>query len=333
MSTIYEVSKLAGVSLATVSRVLNNSDKVRAKTRQKVEAAMKKLDYRPNSIAQSLASNRSNSVGILVPELYGPFFGAMLGAIELELRREGKHVIFTAGHSDAESEADGIEFLVSRKCDALILYVFSVSNLYIELLRKSGIPLVIIGRLIPGMEDDCVTLDNEHGGYLATKYLIESGHRQLACISGPLWKSDGQQRLDGFKRALEESGLAFEPRLLAEGDYEEGSGRQGMRRLLETGIPFSGLVCGNDVMAAGAIDVAKEQGVVIPDDLSVVGFDNVFFTRYMTPQLSTVDYPIETMGKMAARCVLRDFYDKSGLDIQCRFEPKLVLRESTAEIE
>lgn len=333
MATIYEVSELAGVSLATVSRVINNSDKVRAQTRRKVEAAMKELGFRPNSFAQSLASNRSNSVGILVPELHGPFFGAMLASIELELRNQGKHVIITAGHSDAEREKEGIEFLASRRCDALILFVFAIPNEDIMLLSESSIPVVVIGRLIRGMEDDCICLDNEIGGYIATKSLIESGHRQLACITGPLWKSDGQERLAGFKRALAEYGLTFDPQLMVEGDYEETSGRKGMQQLLQRGAHFTGLVCANDVMAAGAIEAARESGLSIPDELSVVGFDNVFFTRYMHPQLSTVNYPIDLMGQMAARCVLRDVYGYPDQEIQVRFEPKLVRRDSIAELK
>ena len=331
VATIYEVSELAGVSLATVSRVMNNSDKVTPKTRQKVEAAMQELGYRPNSIAQCLASNISNSVGILVPELHGPFFGSMLSSIELELRKAGKHVIITAGHSDAEREREAIDFLVSRRCDALILFVFAISNEHIKSLWDSAVPVVVIGRLIPGMEDDCVSLDNEMGGYIATKSLIESGHRQLACITGPLWKSDGLERLAGYKRALAEHGLSFDQRMVAEGDYEELSGRNGMKQLLQSEIPFTGLVCANDEMAAGAIEIAREHGIAIPEDLSVVGFDNVFFTRYMHPQLSTIDYPIDTMGQMAARCVLRDVYGKADLDIQCRFEPSLVRRASILE--
>jgi LacI family transcriptional regulator len=330
MATIYEVSELAGVSLATVSRVVNNSDKVAARTREKVEAAMRELGYRPNSIAQSLASNRSNSVGILVPELHGPFFGAMLSNIEDELRAAGKHVIITAGHSDEETEKESIEFLTSRRCDALILHVYAISNEYIESLRDRSVTIVIIGRDIPGMEKDCISLDDEYGSYLATRHLIEMGHRDLACIAGPLWKSDGQQRLAGYKRALQEYGINYDERLMAEGDYEESSGRQAMKRLLQQDVSFSGLVCANDEMAAGAIVIARERGMTIPDDLSVIGFDNVFFTTYMHPQLSSVDYPIDIMGRMAARCVLRDVYGIKDLSIKNRFDPELVRRASTA---
>jgi len=329
MATIYEVSELAGVSLATVSRVMNDSGKVSAKTREKVEVAMKELDYRPNSIARSLATKRSDSVGVLIPELHGPFFGVMLSNIEDELRSNGKHVIITAGHSDDSIEKDSIEFLSSRNCDALILHVYAVSNEYIVKLRESGIPIVVIGRLIPGMENNCISIDNEYGGYAATKTLIELGHRQIANITGPLWKNDGKQRLAGYRRALEENGLDFNPGLLAEGDYEEESGRHGMRHLLQQEIPFTGLVCANDEMAVGAVAVAQQRGMSVPEELSVIGFDNVFFTTYMNPMLSTVHYPIDEMGRMAARCVLRDVYGRKDMDIKNRFQPRVVRRAST----
>jgi LacI family transcriptional regulator len=330
MATIYEVSELAGVSLATVSRVINNSGKVTPATRQKVETAMKELGYRPNSIAQSLASNRSNSVGILVPELHGPFFSIMLSNIESELRAHGKHVIITAGHSDEEKEKDAISFLASRQCDALILHVYAVENAYLLDLLDGSVPFVLIGRHIPEMAKVCITIDNEQGEYLATRYLIELGHRELVYIAGPLWKSDGKARMAGFRRALAEHGLALDERRVAEGNYEEPSGRRAMQELLTRGVPFSGLVCGNDEMAAGAIAVARESGMELPRDLSVIGFDNVFFTRYMHPALSTINYPIHEMGRMAARCLLRDVYSVEGLEIQNRFEPALVSRASTA---
>lgn len=329
MATIYEVSKLAGVSLATVSRVMNNSAKVSLKTREKVEAAMKELGYRPNSIAQSLASSRSNAVGILVPELHGPFFSTMLSCIEEELRSAGKHVIITAGHSDKDKEKDSLEFLASRQCDALIVHVYAVSNDYLLELASGPVPIVLIGRDLSDIADRCFTIDNEHGGYLATRSLLEQGHRSLAYLAGPLWKSDGKGRFAGHVRALAEFGLKHDDELLAEGNYQEASGRRGMQQLLETGRHFSALVCGNDEMAAGAIAFARERGLTIPDDLSVIGFDNVFFTRYMHPQLSTINYPIDLMGQMAARCILRDVYGRRDIEIRNRFEAELVQRAST----
>lgn len=330
MATIYEVSKLAGVSLATVSRVINHSGKVRPLTRAKVEEAMAELGYQPNSIAQSLASSRSNSVGILIPELHGPFFGNMLSSIEDELRQYGKQVSITAGHSDEARETESIRFLASRQCDALILHVYAVSDEYVSQLVRNGSPIVLIGREIPGMENGCVSIDNEQGGYLAARHLIELGHTRLACIAGPLWKSDGRARMAGYRRALAERGLTFDERCITEGTYEEDSGRRAIKQLLEGQVEFTGLICGNDEMAAGAVSVAREHGLSLPEDLSVIGFDDVFFTRFMDPQLSTIHCPFEVMGRMAARCVLRDFYGVPDLEIQNRFEPELVHRASTA---
>jgi LacI family transcriptional regulator len=332
MATIYEVSKLAGVSLATVSRVMNDSGRVTDKTRQKVLAAMEELGYRPNSIAQSLASNRSNSVGIMVPELHGPFFGTMLSGIEAELRAAHKHVIITVGHSDEAKELDGIEFLTTRRCDALILHVDAVSNEYLVELSQGAVPIVLINRTIPGMAKNCVNLDNEQGGYIAARSLLELGHRSLAYISGPRWKRDSNERLAGHKRALAEFGVDFNDALCFEGDFQETGGSNGMKHLLAGGIPFSAVVCGNDNMAAGAVDVARESGLAIPDELSVIGFDNVIFARYIYPKLSTIDYPIIDMGHMAARWVLKYVYDMDGAAIKNIFEPRLVSRSSVGPV-
>jgi len=330
MATIYEVSELAGVSLATVSRVMNDSSKVSPKTREKVEAAMKELGYRPNLIAQSLASNRSNSVGVLVPMFFGPFYGEMLAGIEAELRDAGKHAIITAGHSDEASELEGIEFLLSRNCDALILYVDQVSDEYLVELSQGAVPVVLLARHIHKIADHCICLDNELGGYLATKSVLVLGHTRLAYLSGPLWKEDSNARLAGHKRALAEHGVEFDPQLIFEGNYQEDGGSRGMEHLLSLGMPFSAIICANDEMAAGAVGIAREKGLDIPDEISVMGFDNVFFTRYFRPKLSTVNFPIRQMGEMAARCILRNVYCQEQFDIQNLFEPTLVNRSSVS---
>ncbi|HKJ17805.1 MAG TPA: LacI family DNA-binding transcriptional regulator [Xanthomonadales bacterium] len=332
MTTIYQVSEAAGVSLATVSRVLNNSDKVKPKTREKVLETMKELGYRPNFIAQSLASNRSNSVGILIPELYGPFFGVMLANIEEELRNSGKHVIITAGHSDTEREEENIEFLLTRQCDALILHVYSVSDEYLLKLNEGSVPIILLNRYVEGMASQCISLDNEYGGYLAAKALLDAGHRSIAYISGPVWKVDSYQRLTGHKRALAEYDLKFDEALLYEGDFEEGSGRYGMNHLLDKDIPFTAVACANDEMAAGALDAARSRGLTLPEDLSLIGFDNVFLTRYTHPKLSSIDCDLDEMGRMAARLVLRDEYGREEIEITNNFEPSVVMRDSIARV-
>ena len=308
MATIYEVSELAGVSLATVSRVMNSSGRVSTKTRNKVLVAMEELNYRPNSIAQSLATNRSNCVGVLVSEVHGPVFGAMLSGIDAQLRQAGKFTIFATGHSDETKEKEAIQFLTSRNCDALILHIEAVSDEYLLANKDQPTPFVIMNRVVPGLEDKCISLDNEKGGYLATKALLDLGHRSVAYISGPLAWHDAGDRLAGHRRALKEFNVAPDERLIVEGDYHEAGGSRLTRQLLEQGVPFTGLVCANDEMAAGAMDSIRAAGLTMPNDISIVGFDNAPLAGYLHPKLTTVNFPITDMGSHAAHWVLKNVY-------------------------
>ncbi len=328
MATIYEVSKRAGVSLATVSRVMNDSGRVSDKTRAKVLAAMDELNYRPNFIAQSLATNRSNCVGVLVPEVSGPVFAAMLEGIEAELREAGKFTIFATGHTDPDKELEGIRFLIGRRCDALILHIESLDDDFLLSQKNDSTPFVIINREVEGLKDRCFTLDNEHGGYLATRYLVDQGHRDIAYVSGPTGWRDAEDRFVGHKRALEEAGIRFDERLCYTGDYHEEGGSRALDALLSLDIPFTAVVCANDEMAAGAMASARSHDLVLPDDLSIVGFDNVPLARYLYPKLSTVNYPVAAMGAMAARWVLKNVYNRRIDSVDHHFKPTLVERTS-----
>jgi len=330
---MYEVAKLADVSIATVSRVVNTDPRVKEKTRQKVLSAMGQLGYQPNSIARSLATRTSNSVGVLVSELHGAFYGAMLSAIEETLRAAGKFVLVATGHSNEELEREAIRFLVSRNCDALIVHVEALPDKFLVEHNKTSTPLVVVNRKVRGIADRCFSLDNELGGYLAAQSLLQLKHRKIAYISGPLDWGDAQQRLQGHKRALAEARVAFDPRLLYEGDYHETGGSEALIRLFDKGIPFSAVVCANDEMAAGAMAAAHDRGLKLPDELSIVGFDNAPISRYVYPKLSTVHYPITDMSHMAARWVLQNVYQQENLDVRQRvFEPSFVDRDSVSRL-
>ncbi len=332
MANIYEVAELAGVSLATVSRVINPGAgaNVSEKTREKVLAAMRQLGYQPNSIAQSLATRSSNCVGVLVSELDGPFFGAMLSAIEKTLKAAGKFMLVAAGHSNEEQERDAIRFLVSRNCDALIVHVERLSDRFLVDHDHNTTPLVVMNRKVRGLGDHCFSLNNELGGYLATRSLLRKKHRRIAYISGPLDFGDAKQRLAGHRRALEEAGIKFDPRLFHEGDYHETGGQDALNALLAKKNAFTAVVCANDDMAAGAMAAAHERGMALPDELSVVGFDDAPISRYVYPRLTTVHYPIADMSRMAARWVLKHVYDQQH-DVQQVFEPRLVERDSVGK--
>jgi LacI family transcriptional regulator len=189
---------------------------------------------------------------------------------------------------------------------------------------------VLLSRFVSELADQCICVDNELGGYLATKSVLVLGHTRLAYLSGPLWKEDSNARLAGHKRALAEHGVEFDPQLMFEGNYQEDGGSRGMEHLLSLGAPFSAVVCANDEMAAGVVGVAREKGLSIPDEISIIGFDNVFFTRYFRPKLSTVNHPIREMGQMASRCILRNVYGQEQFEIQNTYEPTLVMRSSVS---
>jgi|TARA_B100001964_G_scaffold53786_1_gene60901 LacI family transcriptional regulator len=330
--TIYQVAERAGVSLSTVSRVLNGKASVNKVLKERVEKAVKELNYRPNSVARSLANNRTDSVGVLVPELNAPFFGDLMQAVESTLRAADKHVIISVGRNCLETEKDAVEFLISRNCDALIMHAEALSDEYLLELNQSKLPVALVNRQVEGLPEACTSLDNEKGGYLATRHLLELGHKDIAYISGPPDKCDASLRLEGHKRALSEAGLPINPQLIFNGDYSEEDGKIGLLELMARDVPFTALVCANDWMASGAISCARDLGMSLPHDLSVVGFDDVVFAHHVFPRLTTVSNPIAEMAEMSAKYILNKVYGQAN-NVQLYFEPSLVVRESTVKHE
>ncbi|HAM18567.1 MAG TPA: LacI family transcriptional regulator, partial [Alteromonas macleodii] len=325
MPTIYQVAERAGVSLSTVSRVLNGKASVNKVLKERVEKAVKELNYRPNSVARSLANNRTDSVGVLVPELNAPFFGDLMQAVESTLRAADKHVIISVGRNCLETEKDAVEFLISRNCDALIMHAEALSDEYLLELNQSKLPVALVNRQVEGLPEACTSLDNEKGGYLATRHLLELGHKDIAYISGPTDKCDASLRLEGHKRALSEAGLPINPQLIFNGDYSEEDGKIGLLELMARDVPFTALVCANDWMASGAISCARDLGMSLPHDLSVVGFDDVVFAHHVFPRLTTVSNPIAEMAEMSAKYILNKVYGQAN-NVQLYFEPSLVVR-------
>ena len=332
MPTIYQVAERAGVSLSTVSRVLNGKTSVNKVLKERVEKAVKELNYRPNSVARSLANSRTDSIGVLVPELNAPFFGDLMQAVESTLRAQDKHVIITVGRNCLETEKDAVEFLISRNCDALIMHAEALSDAYLLELNQSKLPVALVNRKVDGLPDACTTLDNEKGGYLATRHLLELGHKHIAYISGPTDKADACLRLKGHKRALSEAGLTVNPQLIFNGDYSEDDGKVGLLELMAQDQHFSAVVCANDWMASDAISCARDLGMSLPHNLSIVGFDDVVFAHHVFPRLTTVSNPVAEMAEMSAKYILNKVYGQ-GHEIKQCFEPTLVVRESAIKYE
>lgn len=329
--TIKEVSKLAGVSQATVSRVINGTCKVAIEKKIRVERAIEVLDYRPNAIAQALASCRTGSIGVIVPEL-GGFFSGILNSIERLLRRRGYHVIVTAGSCTEKSEQESVEFMLNRKVDAIILHTQQLSDEYLINLNTRGVAIVLINRLIPELAESCINIDNVLGGIIATNYLIEMGHQEIACITGPLEKKDARERLEGYRKALESADIEYKDELVVEAGFTEESGAKATQTLIDGNNNISAIFASNDHMAFGAYEVIQANGYRIPDEISLIGFDNVIFARYLTPRLTTINFPVESMSEEAVNLAIQKIERKKG-NVNFRLSPSLVVRASVKNLK
>lgn len=329
-SNILEVATLAGVSPSTVSRVTSGNAVVKPETRARVLEAMEKLGYKPNSAAQSLSSKRSNTLGMVVAGLDGPFYGPMISGVESALRARGKHLIIASGSGDAASEEEAVEFLLNRQVDGLILLTEWLEQRFVSNL-EARIPVYMINQYYQGMDNRVMLLDDVDGGYRATQYLLSQGHRKIACISGQEFKQDANDRVSGYKAALRDAGIPVLDDLIARTSFEVQGGIEGMELLAGRGSEFTAVVVGNDESAIGVYSWAKEHGLQIPQDLSVIGYDDILLARYLTPPLTTMRAPNYEMAKQAADSAFNEIYSKAVAK-GGSFKTELVERGSVARL-
>jgi LacI family transcriptional regulator len=329
MANIKDVAKAAGVSVSTVSRVINNSASVVPDKRQAVLSAMDALNYQPNTLARALVNNRSDCIGLLVGEIESPFFSRLMAAVHKEVMNAGKHVIATAGYHHADQERSSIAFLRERRCDGLIIHSKALPDAEIIALFESGPPTILVNRLIEGWEERCVFLDNEYGAYLATRHLIQKGHRNIACICTNIGIEDGDSRIAGYKKALAASAIEFNEQNLVKSYPDEEGGNYAMAELMARDLGITAVFCYNDAMAAGAMMMLQDSGYEVPDQVSLVGFDDVILARIIKPHLTTVRYPVGEMGALAAQRLLHEIDPAYPINEHpLRFTPHLVERQS-----
>ncbi|SPJ32079.1 LacI family DNA-binding transcriptional regulator [Kushneria phyllosphaerae] len=326
MPTIREVAAYASVSAATVSRVMKGEVPVNAETRGRVEAAIAALGYAPNAFARSLASNRMGGVGLVISHLAGPFMGRVMMTLEATLRRANVSLLVASGGGEAGREQEAVDFLLGRRCDGLIVHADALSDAMLATLAATT-PLVVFNRRVLEIDAHCIYLDNECGGYLATRHLLDQGHRHIACLTGPLRQQDAAGRLAGYQRALKERGIQVDEQAILEGDFTERSGEQGMAALLARAAPITAVVAGNDDMALGAMTILRARGVAIPQTLSLVGYDNEACARHVMPALTTVHAPLEEMAQEAAERLLK-LVAGASLPAPTPFMPTLIERET-----
>jgi len=328
MATIKDVARLAGVSVATVSRVINNSPKASETSRQAVLTAMESLNYHPNANARALAQQSTDTVGLVVGDVSDPFFGAMVKAVEQVAYHTGNFLLIGNGYHNEQKERQAIEQLIRHRCAALVVHAKKLSDDELVHLMKQIPGMVIVNRIIPGYEQRCVALDDRYGAWLATRHLIQQGHTRIGYLCSNHAISDAEDRLQGYYDALRENDLTCNDRLVTYAEPDEHGGEQAMTELLGRGRNFTAVACYNDSMAAGAMGVLNDNGIDVPGDISLIGFDDILISRYVRPRLTTVRYPIVTMATQAAELALSLADKRQPPEITHVFSPTLVRRHS-----
>lgn len=325
--TIADIATKAQVSISTVSRVLNDTAPVTAETRQIVLDAMEALNYQPNIFAQGLASGQSMTVGVLTQHIHSPVYARLIRGILEGIDHSSYTPLFVDGYWQQVREERLVETLLRRRVDGLIVLGGSMSA---EKLRDTAcqVPLIIFGHDVPGLESQCLQLDDYEGAYKATEHLIALGHRRIAHVTGNLDHTDAVARREGYLQALRNSRIEPIPELVVEGEYTEQSGLLAMEMLFGRGRTFSAVFAANDESAYGVRLALYRRGFRVPEDISLVGFDDIPSSAYTTPPLTTVHQPATEIGLAAAQAILKLMRDEPFELPQISME--LIIRESTS---
>ncbi len=342
MSNIKDVAKRANVSITTVSHIINKTRYVSDELTDRVNKAMLELDYHPNSLARGLRSGKTKTIGLVVPDISNQFFAEVSRKIEDKGFENGYSVILCNTDDDPQKEKTYIDVLAAKKVEGIIFISTAVETNNLEKIAEFNIPIVVVDRIISDVKSDIVLVDNVEGGYKATKYLLELGHRRIACIEGPSPIKPSAQRVEGYQQALQEMGIPIDENLMVAGDFRYESGNAAMQKLLKLTDPPTAVFSCNDMMALGAIQAINDNGMKIPDDVSVIGFDNIPFSQAVYPTLTTMAQPIHEMANLSIDLLInrikiqrqRIRSEEQKEDFQhIVLETKLIQRNSCKEIE
>ncbi|CNH62216.1 LacI family DNA-binding transcriptional regulator [Yersinia mollaretii] len=332
MSTMQEVAKKAGVSKATVSRVLSGKGYVSDATKEQVYKAIEEAGYRPNLLARNLATNKSECIGFVVTNtLYnGNYFNEILSQAAKKLESSGRQLVLVDGKHSAEEEQAAIQFLLDLRCDAIIIYPrFLTVDAMDLIIDKHKQPIMVVNRKLRKNHSHSIFCDHKGSSYHATKYLIEQGHRDIAFITGSLDSPTAIERLSGYKEALIAHSLPVQDTLIAQGKWTPQSGSAAVESLLARQLPFSAILASNDDMAIGAIKKLNEVGIRVPDEISIIGFDNIPLAPFLSPALSSIKDPVSSMVNEVINRLI-SMLDGGYLSNENLFQSDLILRESVS---
>ncbi|QAY68102.1 LacI family DNA-binding transcriptional regulator [Paenibacillus protaetiae] len=299
--TIKDVAKAANVSVATVSRVLHNLAGYSDKTKQKVLQAVADLGYKPNAIARGLINKRTQTIGVLFPDVSSNFSSDILHGIEEVAHEHGFSVIVCNTAAEGKRTLNYLQVLHEKQVDGIVFTSEMLKDEYYDAMKEMRVPVVLVNTHSQKHMLPYVKVDDCQAAYQATNFLIQSGHREIAMIAGTRWDMlAGAPRLDGYKRALEDNGIPFEESKVIYGDFRMDSGKKAMEQLLASKMPFTAVFAASDEMAIGAMNVAMAKGLRIPEDISLIGYDDLNISRMIFPPLTTIHQPLALMGRLAS---------------------------------
>lgn len=301
MVTVYDVAKATGLSIASVSRALNGQPGVSRMTADRIVRIAGELGYQPNDVARSLVAKSTQSIALLLPDITNPFFPELVKGVQQVADANDHVLLLVDGADDRQRVASSMAVLRRKQVDGVVVVGASLDGAAHE--EFDGTPTVFLDRRTSG-RGATVGVDHEHGGYTATRHLIELGHRRIAHIAGPADLDVSKRRQDGWRRACREAGLPMDDSLVAIGDFLEDGGHRAGAHLLDSGAEFTAVFAANDLSAVGFLALCAQRGVRVPDELSLVGFDGIHLSRYTTPTLTTVAQPIVELGVRAGSLLL-----------------------------
>lgn len=303
-ATVHEVAREAGVSAATVSRYLNGTAKVAEDKRQVIESVIERLNFKPNVLAQNLKTGSTRTIGVLTQSLVSGFFNETMTGIEDALKAAGYAPLIVTGHWHADEEAERIELLIARRVDGLVILTGNLTDAQI-LKFSQRVPIVAFGRKLQGKQAFGFSLDNYTAACEAMDYLVEQGHRNIAFIAGPEEHEDARARLAGYRDTLARHKIRFNAKLVVQGDFQESGGLLAVNQLMESRQRFTAIFAANDLTAYGARLALYRRNIRVPEDISIVGFDDLHTSMCATPPLTTVRQPLFEVGQCLGHAMLK----------------------------
>ena len=329
MATIKDVARQAGVSVSTVSHVLNKTRFVSEEGRERVEQAIRALGYVPSAVARSLKSNTTRTLGMLIPNCSNPYFAEIVRSVEDHCFGAGYNLILCNTDDEPNRQSVYLQVMAERRVDGLIIVSTSSDGSLSDQLRGLSLPVVLVDREMPELRCDLVETAHLQGGRLATEHLLGLGHREIACIGGPPGLLPSEQRIEGWRQALAEAGRAPAEHRLWHGGFTSQGGYEAMRRLLQGSPEVSAVFVCNDLMGIGALRAAHEARLPVPQALSLVGFDDIELVRFTSPPLTSVAQPKKRIGTLAVDLLLERIDGRRSEVRQVLLQPELCLRQST----